>query len=142
MLTAQAYRRLKQVWKTLPNLPSDIVRVRITCTDSRASFIRNPGLSQRKASLEFLTLPQVLAEDLMLEARLAQGIEPDVINYAEEVLGAQTLHATFDRLIDLGLMTYNQGYLQATHKGWLLGNYIFEALLDLAPMELKSVLVP
>lgn len=142
MLTAQAYRRLKQVWKTLPNLPSDIVRVRITCTDSRASFIRNPRLSQRKASLEFLTLPQVLAEDLMLEARLAQGIEPDVINYAEEVLGAQTLHATFDRLIDLELMTYNQGYLQATHKGWLLGNYIFEALLDLAPMELKSVLVP
>ena len=78
----------------------------------------------------------------MLEARLTSGIEPDVISYAEEVLGAQALHATFDRLIDLGLMAYNHGCLQATHKGWLLGNYIFEALLDLAPMELKSVLVP
>lgn len=142
MLTVHAYRCLKQVWKTLPDLPLDIVRVRITCTDSRASFIRNPRLSQRKASLEFLTLPQVLAEDLMLEARLTSGIEPELISYAEEVLGTQKLNATFDKLIDLGLMTYNHGYLKATHKGWLLGNYIFEELLDLAPMELKSVLVP
>ena len=77
---------------------------------------------------EFLTERQAVAEDLMLGARLASGLDAGLVAYARNLLG-QSVDETLNRLVREG---YLNDALAPTEKGWLLGNELYGELWDLA----------
>ena len=80
---------------------------------------------------------QAAAEDLMLGARLVEGLNPSLICRARELFG-QRLDATIEALLAQGLLEEGRGRLVPTKRGWLLGNELYGALWDLAPGEVLT----
>lgn len=70
------------------------------------------------------------AEDLMLAMRMTAGIDEE---RAEDFRGRLPgFDAKMEKLADLGLVEGQTGGWRPTERGWLLGNELFEELLDLA----------
>lgn len=74
---------------------------------------------------------QMAAEDLMLAMRMARGVADDQVARAAQLL-PETL-PTLDRLQAQGLCAHQEGRWRPTERGWLCGNELYGALLDLAP---------
>ena len=87
--------------------------------------------SQDGYILERLDRYQREAEDLMLGMRLTKGISDIRLNEAAKLLPQAP--NTFSSLVSLGLVEHTDGVWQSSEKGWLLGNELYGALLDLAP---------
>ena len=134
MLDLKGYLRLREACPRLPKPPSGVVRVRLTVRTGRRELAADPRLSSLSFSLEFLTGPQAIAEDLMLGARLVAGLRPELVSRACEVFGAR-LDATLEALLGDELLVERGGRLAPTERGWLLGNELYGALWDLAPGE-------
>ena len=77
--------------------------------------------------LEFLTLKQALAEDLMLGARLSFGLSEALVASSRRSIG-QDVEITLGRLIDDGFLDES---LAPTQRGWLLGNELYGRLWEL-----------
>ncbi len=77
---------------------------------------------------------QALAEDLMLGARLVDGLRPELVLRARELFGTK-FDDTIDDLLAQELLAEKDGRLAPTERGWLLGNELYGALWDLAPGE-------
>lgn len=137
MLDLKQYLRLRAAAPQLPEPPAGTVRARLTMETPRAKLAASPALAAQSFSLEFLTEPQALAEDLMLGARLTSGLDPAIVTRARTVFGAR-LDDTFARLLDQGLLAVRAGRLVPTERGWLLGNELYGALWDLAPGEVAE----
>ena len=134
MLDLKGYLRLREACPRLPEPPSGVVRVRLTVRTGRRELAADPRLSSLSFSLEFLTGPQAIAEDLMLGARLVAGLRSELVSRAREVFGAR-LDATLEALLGDGLLVERDDRLAPTERGWLLGNELYGALWDLAPGE-------
>ena len=132
MLDLKGYLRLREACPRLPEPPSGVVRVRLTVRTGRGELAADPRLSSLSFSLEFLTGPQAVAEDLMLGARLVAGLRPELVSQAREAFGSR-LDATLEALLGDGLLVERDGRLAPTERGWLLGNELYGALWDLAP---------
>lgn len=146
MMTRSQYERLRTKIQKFPSLDRDIYRVRMTVRDSRKAYCSAQGLINHRYELEAFTRSQALAEDMMLEARLARGIEYGLIHTAEDVFGREVIQQLIDEIIHLGLATWRTEQMNTepmniesmntrlcpTHTGWLMGNYLYERLWDLA----------
>lgn len=137
MLDLEQYLRLCAAAPQLADPPAGTVRVRFTMETPRAKLAAAPALAAQSFSLEFLTEPQALAEDLMLGARLTCGLDPALVARARTVYGAR-LDDTLACLLDQGLLAERAGRLAPTERGWLLGNELYGALWDLAPGEVAE----
>ena len=77
-----------------------------------------------------LTRPEREAEDLMLGMRMACGVSDkrleDACTFVTEARSA------FEELAEEGLVVHRNGRWMPTEKGWLCGNDLYAALLDLA----------
>ena len=134
MLDLKGYLRLRTTCPRLPKPPSNATRVRLTTRTGRQEFARSPRLSALSFSLEFLSEAQALAEDLMLGARLVDGLRPELVLRARELFGTK-FDDTIDDLLAQRLLAEKDGRLAPTERGWLLGNELYGALWDLAPGE-------
>lgn len=139
MLTLESYLKLQTANKRLPDLPKGTSRVRLTCTTPRNDIAADAGISSLSFEIEALTAPQAAAEDLMLAARLVEGIGPSQLAYARQTLGAAAVDRCIDDLLARGLLAEKDGRLCPTRSGWLLGNELYGALWDLAPGEVFSL---
>lgn len=134
MLDLKGYLRLRRGCPRLPEPPSNAARVRLTIRTGRRELAENPRLSTLSFSLEFLSEAQALAEDLMLGARLVDGLRPELVLRARELFGTK-FDDTIDDLLAQELLAEKDGRLAPTERGWLLGNELYGALWDLAPGE-------
>lgn len=139
MLTLKGYLRLRGLARQLPEPPCGTARVRLTMTSERGRLAQAPSLAGQPFSLEFLDEAQAAAEDLMLGARLVEGLDPGLLGHAREVLPTGALDACLEGLLADGLLSERDGRLAPTESGWLLGNELYERLWDLAPGEVASV---
>ena len=80
--------------------------------------------------VEALDASQMLAEDLMLQMRMSQGVCAADIDAASLVFSE--LPAVMDSLIADGLVELRDGRHKPTNLGWLCGNELYGRLLDLA----------
>lgn len=134
MLTVEQYLRLRGACPRLPEPPCGTARARLTVETPPRALAEDPRLAALSFSLEFLTEAQAIAEDLMLGARLVEGLRPELVARARELFGAQ-LDDAMDVLLARGLLAEKNGRLAPTERGWLLGNELYGALWDLAPGE-------
>ena len=137
MLDLKGYLRLCTACPQLPQAPDDARRVRLTVETPRGELAAKPSLSSLSFSLEFLTEPQAVAEDLMLGARLVEGLRPELVSRARELFGVR-FDDTIDALLARDLLADKNGRLAPTEQGWLLGNELYGALWDLAPGEVAA----
>ena len=137
MLTLKCYLRLSRACPQLPAPPEGAVRARLTIESGARAIAEAPCLADLSFSLEFLTEPQAVAEDLMLGARLVEGLRPSLVSHARTLFGAR-FDDTVEGLLARGLLAERDGRLAPTERGWLLGNELYGALWDLAPGEVAS----
>ena len=137
MLNLEEYLRLSTACPKLPAPPEGTVRVRLTGETGRRELAGDARLCAQSFSLEFLTEPQAVAEDLMLGARLTEGLDPALVSRARTLFGSR-LDGAVDDLLARGLLAEKDGRLAPTEQGWLLGNELYGALWDLAPGEVAS----
>ena len=137
MLNLKGYLRLSGACPRLPDPPAGTARVRLMVGTPRRELATDPRLSALSFSLEFLTEPQAVAEDLMLGARLVAGLNPMLFSRARALFG-ERLDDTLTDLLARGLLAEREGTLAPTERGWLLGNELYGALWDLAPGEVVS----
>lgn len=128
MLAREGYDRLRSLCGSLPEAPRGSRRARLLCTTGRGSL---GSLSEASFDVEFLDGREAAAEDLMLGARLARGLDPALVSHARDILG-QRLDDCLCGLIADGYLTEA---LAPTRKGWLLGNELFGRLWGLAHEE-------
>lgn len=74
---------------------------------------------------------QMAAEDLMLGMRMSQGVSQELIDHASALIPRTP--EVIDGLVERGLAYRDDGRLKPTKQGWLCGNELYGALLDLAP---------
>lgn len=72
----------------------------------------------------------MMAEDLMLGMRMAQGVSDDQVIAAKELL--PEVESCFDELIDLGLVEHADGRFRPTKLGWLCGNELYGRIMELS----------
>ena len=135
MLTLKGYMRLCAICKNLPSAPPDTARVRLKVLNARDEIASEPSLASLRFDIEFLTEAEAAAEDLMLGARLVDGLEPDLVEHAREVIGKPRVDDCLDSLLRRGLLRVRRGRLAPTHDGWLLGNELYGELWGLSPDE-------
>lgn len=128
MLTAEGYKRLLEACPQLGPLPEGMARARLKVISGREEIARGASLSSLAFEEEFLTERQAVAEDLMLGARLACGLDAGLVACAHDVLGP-SVDGTLDHLVREG---YLDDALAPTQRGWLLGNELYGELWDLA----------
>ena len=138
MLTLKGYLRLTRGILSLPAPPSDAARARLTVRSDARAIAADPRLRSLGFDIEFLTESQAAAEDLMLGARLSDGLAPGLLAHAREVLGASAVDSCVCGLIGRGLLAERGGRVVPTQEGWLLGNEVYGELWGLAPGEVAS----
>lgn len=74
---------------------------------------------------------QMAAEDLMLRMRMSSGIPQSIVDEKSRIL--PDLVDVLEDLRQKGLVVFEQNSWHPTDFGWLCGNEIYGALLDLAP---------
>ena len=127
MFSVEAYSRLLEICPQLPPIPEGCLRVRLTCTSSPRSIALGPELKKMSYDLEFLTIKQALAEDLMLGARLSFGLSEALVASSRRSIGRE-VDVTLRRLVDEGFLDES---LVPTRQGWLLGNELYGRLWEL-----------
>lgn len=86
--------------------------------------------------IEELNKTQMIAEDLMLRMRMSEGVSINELSKASQIL--PQAKETFERLVEDGFVERfqpgeaNESY-RPSHKGWLCGNELYAAILDLSP---------
>ena len=137
MLDLEGYLRLRAACPQLPGVPEGIRRVRLTAETPRRQLAEEARLSALSFSLEYLSEPQAVAEDLMLGARLVEGLRPELVARARALFGPR-FDDTVDVLLARGLLAEKNDRLAPTEQGWLLGNELYGALWALTPGEVVT----
>lgn len=133
MLTPAGYGRLRRACPQLPPAPGDSRRIRLRVRSGRGEVCEGHGVCALSFDLEFLTLRQAVAEDLMLGARLTSGVPPELLALAREVMGPCAVDDCVREVTSSGLARSDAtGALVPTEHGWLLGNELYGALWGLS----------
>ena len=138
MLTAPEYDMLAQRNTSLPARPQDAARARLVVLDSPRKIVEGASLFSTEFDVEFLTLRESVAEDLMLHARLMEPISPALLDESKQIFGASHLQDVLDTCVRDGLLdrvdstdSRIETSYRPTEKGWLLGNELYGRLWDL-----------
>ena len=138
MLTAPEYDMLAEQNASLPARPQDAARARLVVLDSLRKIGEGTSLFSTEFDVEFLTLREAVAEDLMLHARLMEPISPALLVESEQVFGALTLQEVFDACVQDELLecvdaadSGIKASYRPTKKGWLLGNELYGRFWEL-----------
>ena len=114
-------------------MPDGCRRIRLRVRSGRGEVCEGHGVCALSFDLEFLTLRQAVAEDLMLGARLMSGVSPRLLALAREVMGPAAVDGCVREVTDMGLARSDAtGALVPTEQGWLLGNELYGALWGLS----------
>ncbi len=81
--------------------------------------------------VEDLNKTQMVAEDLMMAMRMTRGVSDEQVQHATDFL--PEVQATFNDLVDDGLVFHESGRWKPTELGWLCGNELYGRIFDLAP---------
>lgn len=76
---------------------------------------------------------QMAAEDLMLGMRMTIGVSDERVARSAKLLPAT--EGTLEQLVSQGLVIHGEGRWRPTERGWLCGNDLYRALLELAPLS-------
>ena len=138
MLTAPEYDMLAKQNTSLPARSQDVARARLVVLDAPRKIAEGASLFSTEFDVEFLTLREAVAEDLMLHARLMEPISSALLAESELVFGASRLQDVFDTCVQDGLLacvdstdSRIESSYRPTEKGWLLGNELYGRLWDL-----------
>ena len=93
-----------EICPQLGPLPEGMTRVRLKVLSGREAIAQDARLSSVQFEEEFLTERQAVAEDLMLGARLARGLDEGLVSYAQDLLGDAS-EVTLDRLMEEGYLS-------------------------------------
>lgn len=118
-------RHNKAYWSGIPYL--GLGRAAATMTQDAVRRMR----VQDGRVTDDLDLRQMLAEDLMLGMRMSQGVTQDLVDRAAALI-PETVQVLSD-LEERGLLVRKGRRYTPTERGWLCGNELYGALLDLAP---------
>lgn len=125
------FAALEKAFPQLEGIPASAARVRLTNITDRRRMAEKPDLAHVEFEVEYLDERESLAEDLMLGARMACGLDASLVTRARAVMGSE-LDECLASIIDDG---YLDGRLAPTRKGWLLGNELYGRLWGLAHPE-------
>ena len=138
MLTAPEYDMLAEQNTSLPARPQDAARARLVVLDSPRKIAEGASFFSTEFDVEFLTHREVVAEDLMLHARLMEPISASLLDKSEQVFGVSRLQDVLDACVRDGLLVHVDAAnsrtgtsYKPTEKGWLLGNELYGRLWDL-----------
>ncbi len=126
------YERLRELVPALPEPYEDSERFRLTVTNDTRAIAAAESLADLAFEVEQLTGREAVAEDLMLVARMTDGISSELQQRAKAVLGDERVQERFSQLEARGLLDHKGSALVPTHAGWLLGNELYGPLWDLA----------
>ena len=133
MLSLPEYEALRAVAFSLPAPSDDAWRFRLTSLDDAHAYARARSLAELSFEVEQMTETEAVAEDLMLAARMTDGIPAALQARARHVLGEARVGECFSTLVDNGFLApAGCGSLVPTRKGWLLGNELYGPLWNLA----------
>ena len=132
MLGRGSYVRLHELVPSLPDLADDTERARLTITSSTREIVEATSLARLRFEVEELNAREAVAEDLMLAARMADGIGERLLVRARRVLGAVAVDERIAKLVKLGFLERAGSAYAPTKQGWLLGNELYGPLWDLA----------
>ena len=133
MLGLVSYERLRRAVPSLPAPSSGTERLRLTVTSGARDVAGASSLAGLAFDVEQLSAREAACEDLMLAARMTDGISPELIARIRSLVGDGRVDDTVSGLLDKGLLAGGAGgLLVPTHSGWLLGNELYGPLWDLA----------
>lgn len=133
MLSRASYLRLREAAPALAAPIDDAVRFRLTICSTTDELVCATSLASLSFEVEQLSEREAVAEDLMLAARMTDGLPTPLIEHARTTLGSARVDDALANLVRLGLLERGSvGSLVPTHDGWLLGNELYGALWDLA----------
>ncbi len=112
-------------WTGVPYLGIGHSAVTMTQNESRRMRVRDGQV------VDDLDVYQMCAEDLMLGMRMSRGLSDEQVDSAAELLPEAP--CVFAELQAKGLVCHEQGCWQPTERGWLCGNELYGAILDLCP---------
>jgi oxygen-independent coproporphyrinogen-3 oxidase len=101
---------------------------------SAATMTQNATRRMRKQDdcvTDDLDARQMRVEDVMMGMRMSQGVSDELVAHASEL--APELADVLDGLASRGLCTHADGRWRPTERGWLCGNDLYGAILDVAP---------
>ncbi|WP_165060236.1 radical SAM family heme chaperone HemW [Adlercreutzia sp. ZJ154] len=111
-------------WQGIPYLGIGFSATTMTQNASRRMRVQDNHV------VDDLNASQMVAEDLMLAMRMAKGVSDDKLNEAALIL-PQAMQAFQDLAAD-GFLEHADNRWQPTKRGWLCGNHLYGALLDLS----------
>ena len=114
------------------------MRIRLTVRSDARQIAGDPRTEALLFDGEFLSEEQAAAEDLMLGARLVDGVSPALLGHARDVFGPSRLDDTLESVLGSGLAVLEDGRLRPTESGWLLGNELYGSLWSLSSGEVTS----
>ena len=133
MLTLPEYEALRAVVSSLPAPSDDAWRFRLTSSDDARAYAQARSLAELGFEVEQMTETEAVAEDLMLAARMTDGLPAALQARARHVFGEGRVEECFSTLVDSGFLAPTTcGSLVPTRKGWLLGNELYGPLWNLA----------
>ncbi len=136
MLGPASYAVLREAVPSLPALDEGVARVRLTVATDTAGVIGARSLADLSFDVEWLSEREAVAEDLMLAARMTDGLPAALVARAHDVLGRFRVDVCLSDLVSRRLLEQgSHGAFVPTHDGWLLGNELYGALWDLSSDE-------
>ncbi len=136
MLGREAYELLRGAVPALPAPGEGASRFRLTVASSTSEVAAATGLADLRFDVEQLTEREAAAEDLMLAARMTDGLSAGLLQRAGTALGETRVGECLASLVSRGLLVCgDDGSYTPTHSGWLLGNELYGALWELAEEE-------
>ncbi len=112
-------------WTGVPYIGFGTSAATMTQNDERRMRVQDNQVT------DDLTRPQMEAEDLMLGMRMTKGVSLSRIEQAKPYL--PKLESTLALLEEEGLVRTTDAAVVPTERGWLCGNELYGALLELAP---------
>lgn len=133
MLGRASYERLRRTVPSLPTPSSGTERLRLLVTSGARDVAGASSLAGLAFDVEQLSAREAACEDLMLAARMTDGISPQLVASVRELTDSVRVDETLSGLLNKGLLVEGAGgRLIPTHAGWLLGNELYGPLWDLA----------
>lgn len=117
----------------VPAMPDETSRVRFSWESDVDVYLRDPLAAP--SEVEFLNKTEATREDLMLAMRMSCGASAELVDEATAL--DPVLTHVLERLVEEGYLEYRSvsepesdvaERLCPTHRGWLLGNDVFEAI--------------
>lgn len=117
----------KAYWKGLPYI--GIGEGAVSMEQNATRRIRTRLTPSGCVTDDELSYAEYKAEDIMLAMRMTQGLTKSAV--AEASKEFNHIQRVFERLVQEGLLADTGTSYQPTRRGWLLGNELFEPLMNL-----------